>query len=195
MELVFGHGGCNVYVSRFCRVGKVCIEVAQDYRWEVRIFVADVSDIPKIVSFIVSRRDVRANNQPLLVARHEDGIDGVGGGGCGVFKLPVGCVAPPENGYPTFVGARSTCDENVVSKLEGGVGLGGDLYFGEDTQVEVQLINCPKGTFQVSFMATIDVECSDFDFWVLMFAFGGQVGSGWFGAVSAFGAWAWVGEF
>jgi len=84
-------------------------------------------------------------------------------------------------------------------RIGGGVGLRGDLYFGEDTQVKVQPIDCPKGTFQVSFMATIDVECSDFDFWVLMFASGGQVGSGWFGAwfgaVSAFGSWVRVGEF
>jgi len=117
--LVFGHGGRDVYVSWFCRVGKVCIEVAQDYWQEVRIFVVDVSNIPKIVSFIVSRQDVRANNQPLLVARCEDGIDGVGGGGCGICEVPVGCVAPPENGYPSFVGTRSACGENVVSELEG----------------------------------------------------------------------------
>jgi len=67
------------------------------------------------------------------------------------------------------------------------IGTNGWYGMDEDTQVEVQPINCPKGAFQASFMAAIDVECSDFDFdfWVLMFAFGGQVDSEWFGAVGA----------
>jgi len=128
--LVFGHGGRDVYVSRLCWVGKVCIEIAQDDWREVGILVADIGDIPKAVSFVISWRDIRADNQPLLVARREDGVDGVGGGGRGVFEVPVGCVAPPENRYPTFVGASRTCGENVVTKLEWGVGLGGDFYFG-----------------------------------------------------------------
>jgi len=128
--LVFGHGGRDVYISRLCWVGKVRIEIAQDDRREVGIFVADIGDIPEAFSFIVSWRDIRADNQPLLVARREDGVDGVGGGGHGVFEVPVGCVAPPENRYPTFVGTSRACGENVVTKLEWGVGLGGDFYFG-----------------------------------------------------------------
>jgi len=92
--------------------------------------------------------------------------------------MPVGGVVTPEESNTAFARAVGTGGDDIVSELEWCVLVRSDFSFGQYAQVKVELVDGAQGVFKASIAAAVDVESTDFDFWIFMAALGGKIGGG-----------------